>query len=95
MFAGCGYCRKVMRVMAALGLQIELRDILKSPAYRRELRREGGRGTVPCLRIEYDDQQVEWLYESDVIIRYLKSRGSRLRRQTGDRTIRSDTESDQ
>ena len=32
----------------------------------------GGKTQVPCLRIENADGQVEWMYESDDIIQYLK-----------------------
>lgn len=31
----------------------------------------GGKTQVPCLRIEQADGSVEWMYESDDIIRYL------------------------
>jgi len=34
----------------------------------------GGALKVPCLRIEDEQSQVEWLYESAAIIRYLESR---------------------
>ena len=36
-----------------------------------DLIRGGGRGTVPCLRIERDTGDVEWLYESVDIVEYL------------------------
>ena len=74
MFTGCGHCRRVIRTIETLGLEIELRDILKVPEHREELRREGGRGTVPCLRIARADGTVEWLYDSNIIIRYLRAR---------------------
>lgn len=32
----------------------------------------GGKTQVPCLRIEQADGGVEWMYESDDIIQYLK-----------------------
>jgi len=31
----------------------------------------GGKTQVPCLRIEQADGSVQWMYESDDIIRYL------------------------
>jgi glutathione S-transferase len=31
----------------------------------------GGKTQVPCLRIEHANGDVEWMYESDDIIRYL------------------------
>jgi len=33
----------------------------------------GGKGQVPCLRIEHENGSVEWMYESVDIIRYLQS----------------------
>jgi len=32
----------------------------------------GGKTQVPCLRIEQSDGSVEWMYESNDIIRYLR-----------------------
>ena len=32
----------------------------------------GGKTQVPCLRIENQDGEVQWMYESDDIIQYLK-----------------------
>jgi len=46
------------------------RDTLRDPEAYRELLQGGGRGMVPCLRIERGDE-VEWMYESMDIIRYL------------------------
>lgn len=37
-----------------------------------DLLKGGGKGQVPCLRIE-SEGQVEWMYESDEIINYLSS----------------------
>lgn len=37
-----------------------------------DLLQGGGKGQVPCLRIE-SEGQVEWMYESDEIINYLSS----------------------
>ena len=31
----------------------------------------GGKGQVPCLRIEAQPGQVQWLYESDDILAYI------------------------
>lgn len=67
----CMFCAKVRRAMDALALNIELRDILGEAAHRRALVEGGGRGTVPCLRIERPDGETEWMYESADIIRFL------------------------
>jgi glutathione S-transferase len=44
---------------------------------RAELIAGGGKGQVPCLRIETDDGNVRWLYESADIIAYLREQASR------------------
>ena len=43
------------------------------PENRQLLIDQGGKGTVPCLRIEENDQ-VTWMYESSDIIDYLEKR---------------------
>ncbi len=68
----CGFCQMVRRSTANLGLEVESRNILREPRRRQELIEGGGKGMVPCLRIEYPDSRVEWLYESADIIDYLK-----------------------
>ena len=37
-----------------------------------ELLEGGGKGQVPCLRIK-SQGKIEWMYESDAIINYLRS----------------------
>jgi len=66
----CPFCVKVRRAIKRNGLNIELRNISQNQAYLDELIKEGGRRTVPCLRIEKEDE-VTWLYESNDIIAYL------------------------
>ncbi|MHB0775728.1 glutaredoxin family protein [Halomonas sp. WWR20] len=70
----CPFCVKVRREMDRLKLPIELRDLGKQPRYRGELINGGGRGMVPCLQITHDNGQVEWMYESEDINRYLRRR---------------------
>lgn len=67
----CPFCVKVRRSIKRNGLRIELRSINKNEAYREELISQGGKRTVPCLRIEKDDK-VQWMYESNEIINYLQ-----------------------
>jgi glutathione S-transferase len=67
----CAYCLDVRREIARLGLSVELRDVSRSEAERRELLRQLGRPTVPVLRIESSDGEVTWLSESLDIIEYL------------------------
>jgi len=67
----CPFCVKVRRTIKRNGLNIELRSINKNEAYREELINQGGKRTVPCLRIEKENK-VQWLYESNAIINYLQ-----------------------
>ena len=68
----CPFCVKVRRTMKREGLNIELRNINQENDYREELIREGGKRSVPCLRIEKTDGEVQWLYESSDIVTYLQ-----------------------
>ena len=68
----CPFCVKVRRAMKREGLNIELRNINQKNDYREELIREGGKRTVPCLRIEKPDGQVQWLYESKDVVAHLQ-----------------------
>ncbi|WFF40314.1 glutaredoxin [Salinicola endophyticus] len=73
-FQRCPFCVRVRHQIERLGVPIELRDIQRDPDHRRDLIAGGGRGMVPCLRIVHDDGQVEWMYESADINRYLEQR---------------------
>ena len=66
-FEGCPYCQSVRDYMAANNITIPLKDIRKTPAFREELIRIGGKPQVPCLVIDG-----KALYESDDIIQWLK-----------------------
>lgn len=68
----CPFCVKTRRAMKRLGLNITLRNINQDEQYRAELIKEGGKRTVPCLKIVNDDASVTWLYESNDIIAYLE-----------------------
>ncbi|MDR9432556.1 MAG: glutathione S-transferase N-terminal domain-containing protein [Spiribacter sp.] len=68
----CGFCQMVRRSTQDLDIEVESRNILDEPERRQELIEGGGKGMVPCLRIEMPDGQVQWLYESADIIDYLK-----------------------
>ena len=79
-YDACGYCQRVLRAIATLGVEeeIELRDTLVDPQRRKELVAAMGRATVPVLRIEEPDEEgelsVRWLPESREIIAYLYER---------------------
>ena len=67
----CPFCVKTRRALKRYGLNIELRNINQQENYREELIREGGKRTVPCLKITNEDQSTTWMYESSDIIDYL------------------------
>lgn len=65
----CPYCIYVRHAIDKLGIQIESRDTHKAEHWQ-ALQAGGGRTTVPCLRIDHADG-TEWMYESQLIVRYL------------------------
>jgi len=70
----CPFCVKVRRAMKREGIELPLRNIKdKEQDYRAELIQGGGKATVPCLRIENSESDIQWLYESTDIIDYLKA----------------------
>jgi len=73
-FKTCPFCIKVRKEMARLSLPIELRDAQHDPAIRADLLRGGGKIQTPCLRIADAQGNVQWMYESDDIIKYLHQR---------------------
>ena len=73
-YAACPFCVKVRRSMKRNGLNIETRDAKRSEQFKEELVKGGGQLKVPCLRIEDDNGDVQWMYESGDIISYLEQR---------------------
>jgi len=73
-FPSCPFCIKTRRAVKRLSLNIETRDTLRHAPSRQQLLEGGGVIMVPCLRITGVDDSVEWLYESNEIIKYLKER---------------------
>lgn len=71
-YDACPYCQRVLSVINNIDTQVEKRNVQQNRGFHAELNKEGGRTTVPCLRIEQEGQ-VQWMYESSDIIRYLKS----------------------
>jgi len=66
----CFFCQKVLMFMRGKDFDVELRST-SDKAHAQALIQGGGKTQVPCLRIEQSDGTVEWMYESDDIIRYL------------------------
>lgn len=48
-----------------------MRNTVMDVSAYRELVTGGGRAMVPCLRIERDEGQVEWMYESIDIMQFI------------------------
>jgi len=65
----CFFCQKVLRFLRGKDLNIEMRST-SDRVYQSELIEGGGKGQVPCLRIDDGSGNVQWMYESDDIIRY-------------------------
>ncbi|SIS55213.1 glutaredoxin family protein [Neptunomonas antarctica] len=72
-FPSCPFCAATRKVIQQTGLNIEQRDIQKQSQHRSALIQGGGKPQVPCLRIEKDDGQHLWLYESSDINHFLRS----------------------
>lgn len=72
-FQSCPFCVKVRRQIHKLNLPIELRDAKNNEQFRNELAEGGGQIKVPCLRIN-ENNEVQWMYESDAINAYLHQR---------------------
>jgi glutaredoxin len=67
----CMFCARVKSTIRQLKLSIDTRDIHIDEGHMRELVTNGGKPTVPCLRIEHQDGTAVWLYESNDIKNYL------------------------
>ena len=72
-FDSCPFCRRVLRAIDALGVDVELRHIYKDEANLEELLDARGRATVPVLRIISPDGEERWMPESADIVRYLET----------------------
>jgi glutaredoxin len=75
-FKTCPFCIKVRHEMARLSLPITLRDAQHDSEHREALLQGGGKVQTPCLRVTDAQGQVQWMYESNDIIRYLQQRFS-------------------
>lgn len=71
-YDACPFCQRVLRVLPELKVDVEKRNVLLEPKWRRQQDDETGRTQVPCLLID-DNGKHQWLYESADIIRYLQS----------------------
>ena len=81
-FLTCPFCIKTRRAIKRMSLNIETRDALKHAPSRQQLLEGGGKIKVPCLRITGKDDKVEWLYESNEIIKYLDEKITRQSKES-------------
>ena len=70
---GCGFCSRVLYVIAELGIDVKTRDIYADRSAFSELIAARGRATVPVLRCTAGEVD-RYMPESADIIRYLRSR---------------------
>ncbi|MEH6577824.1 MAG: glutaredoxin domain-containing protein [Amphritea sp.] len=75
-YQSCPFCAVTRKVIEQTGLNIEQRDVQLQPQHRSALINGGGKPQVPCLRIEKDNGQHLWLYESADIIHFLRNYGA-------------------
>jgi glutaredoxin len=75
-FKTCPFCIKVRHEMARLSLPIPLRETQYDEHNRAALMQGGGKIQTPCLQITNPQGEIQWLYESKVIIAYLQERFS-------------------
>jgi glutaredoxin len=78
-FKACPFCVKVRRHMRRRSIKIELKDAKIDLLIKEELIREGGKHKVPCLRIAEGNKEVQWLYSSDEICRFLDAKLDQLK----------------
>lgn len=70
-YQSCPYCAITRSAIDKKGLTVEHRDIQRSREHRNTLTHQGGKPQVPCLRIERENGNVEWLYESADIMQFI------------------------
>ncbi len=71
-YDSCPFCVMTRRVIDQTSLDIELRNIQMEPQHRADLIKNGGKSTVPCLRIDMKDGRSGWLYESSDIMHFVR-----------------------
>jgi glutaredoxin len=71
-YPSCPFCGVVVRAIARIGVDVELRNIQQDPAHLHALLEATGRATVPCLRIDDEGASSSWMHESADIIEFLE-----------------------
>jgi len=70
----CPFCIKTRQEMRRLSLDITKVDAQHAGPARTELLQGGGQTKVPCLKITDAAGSSRWLYDSEKIMAYLRSR---------------------
>lgn len=70
----CQYCLLVRIHLWWRGLKIPLANIYTNADHYADLDTFGGKPQVPCLRIDNQNGDVRWLYESSEILNYIDAR---------------------
>jgi len=70
----CPFCIKTRQEMRRLSLDIAKVDAQHAGPARTELLQGGGQTKVPCLKITDAAGSSRWLYDSEKIMAYLRSR---------------------
>ena len=73
-YKACPFCVKVRRKLRKYSLNIELKDAKNNNSNKNDLKNLGGKLKVPCLRIENNKNDIQWLYESKDIINFLENK---------------------
>lgn len=73
-FNSCVYCLRTRFHLSRMGIELPMKNIRENRQYRDELIAGGGKAQVPCLRIEDENKQVRWLYESRDIVEYFRNK---------------------
>ena len=72
-FQGCPYCARVRDFLSKEGINVPMKDIHQTSAFRDELMKIGGKAQVPCLVIDG-----KALYESMDIIEWFKKNKGKI-----------------
>jgi len=73
-YDACPFCRMVLRELNQLNISFEKRNIMESQKHYKNLITGGGKQTVPCLLIDEHGKNQQWMYESQDIIHYLRTK---------------------
>ena len=77
-YQSCPFCVMTTHAIDQTNIHIERRDIQLEQEHYQALLKGGGSTQVPCLRIEKNDGEAHWLFESMDIIAFVRQYSSYL-----------------